>query len=155
MVSTFEVVSEGSAISRRVTGSESTPRPRITAASMSAGTFCTSVTQRRPMVMPLRKRFGQVPSRFLLPATPGMRAPKAFSPKIPSSAGTRVRATSIATATVSAASRPIQDRNSMPATTRAASAMITVAAAKTTAEPAVPTAMPAASGAGMRSRSTR
>ena len=69
------------------------------------------------------------------------------SPAKPSSAGSRVIATSTATATVPAAARPITVRNGMPTTDRPASAMTTVAPAKTTAEPAVPTARPAASSA--------
>ncbi len=63
----------------------------------------------------------------------------------PSSAGTRVSATSTAITTVPAAARPIFDRIGMPTTDRPASAITTVRPANTTAEPAVPTARPAAS----------
>ena len=47
--------------------------------------------------------------------------------------------------TVAAAARPMAVRNGMPTTESAESAISTVRPAKTTAEPAVPTAMPTAS----------
>ena len=76
---------------------------------------------------------------------PRMRPPMMRRPAKPSSAGSRVSAMSTATATVTAAARPIWVRNGMPTTDSAASAMTTVRPAKTTADPAVPTARPAAS----------
>jgi hypothetical protein len=66
-------------------------------------------------------------------------------PAKPSSAGSSVMATSTATATVPAAARPMTARNGMLTTASPASAMTTVMPAKTTAEPAVPTARAAAS----------
>ena len=62
-------------------------------------------------------------------------------------------ATSTAIATVAAADRPIQERNSMRASTSATKAVNTVMPAKSTDDPAVPTASPAASGPGKRFRS--
>ena len=62
---------------------------------------------------------------------------------MPRIAGSRVRETSTATKTVAAAARPMVARNGMP-TTASDRAMSTVRPAKTTAEPAVPTATPTA-----------
>jgi hypothetical protein len=64
--------------------------------------------------------------------------------KKPSSAGTRVSATSTAITTAPAAASPIFASDGIPTTSRPASAITTVVPAKTTAEPAVPTARPAA-----------
>ena len=61
-------------------------------------------------------------------------------PVKPSTAGTRVIATSTATTMVAAAARPISVRNGMPAIDSPASAMTTVMPAVTTRCPAVPTA---------------
>ena len=79
-----------------------------------------------------------------LPARPGILPANAFEPHRPSSAGTRVSATSTEMATVAAAARPIQVRNSICANASATRAVNTVVPANTTEEPAVPTAMPAA-----------
>src|SRR5947207_2136986 len=65
---------------------------------------------------------------------------------MPSSAGSRVTATRTATATTAAAARPIERSSGMPTTDSPASAVITVSPANTTADPAVPTARPAACG---------
>jgi hypothetical protein len=69
-----------------------------------------------------------------------------------SSAVTSVRA--IETATATAAAAPLSPRNMMPTTVRPRRAMITVAPAKTTADPAVPTARAMASGTGAAPRSS-
>ena len=69
-------------------------------------------------------------------------------PAKPSRAGSRVRAMRTAMRTVPAPPSPIWVRNAMPVTERPARAMMTVRPAKTTAEPAVPTATPAASSGG-------
>ena len=69
----------------------------------------------------------------------GMRRPFAS----PSSAGNRVVATPIAMSTATAAPTPITERNGMPTTSSPSSAMMTVTPAKTTALPAVPTAIAA------------
>jgi len=79
-------------------------------------------------------------SREACPLRPSTRGPRK-----PSSAGSRVNAIATATATVPAAARPIAVRNGIPTTDSATRAMMTVAPAKTTAEPAVPPARPAAS----------
>lgn len=66
-------------------------------------------------------------------------------PAYPSSAGIMVRAISTAMATVPAAATPIFVSIGMLTTDRPTSAITTVRPAKTTAEPAVPVARPAAS----------
>ena len=58
-------------------------------------------------------------------------------PKIDSTAGSRVSAAATATATPTAAAKPITLRNGIWATASPQSAMITVVPAKTTADPAV------------------
>ena len=70
------------------------------------------------------------------------RPPNALDFSMPRIAGSRVSATSTAMNTVPAAARPMLVRNGMPTTTSADRAMSTVRPAKTTAEPAVPTATP-------------
>ena len=67
------------------------------------------------------------------------------SPMNPISAGSIVSAISTASATARAAKMPMIVRNGMFATLSPSSAMKTVRPAKTTAEPAVPTARPVAS----------
>ena len=94
-------------------------------------------------------------ARRRLPATPGMRPAKALSPNRPSKAGIKVSATITAMATVAAAARPIAVRKPILATTSANNAIKTVAPAKTTDEPAVPAAIPAASGPSFVARSER
>jgi hypothetical protein len=63
-------------------------------------------------------------------------------------AGSRVRATRTAIATVAAADRPMTVRNGIPTTVRPARAMTTVVPANTTALPAVAAAAPTASSGG-------
>ena len=62
---------------------------------------------------------------------------------MPKMAGSSVVAMRTAVRTVPAAASPITVRNGMPTTDNAASAMITVHPANTTAVPAVPTAIAA------------
>ncbi len=66
-------------------------------------------------------------------------------PAKPSTAGSRVIATSTATTTAAEAARPITVRNGTPATASPASAATTVSPANTTALPAVALARAAAS----------
>ena len=75
---------------------------------------------------------------------PGMRVANARVPSRPRSAGRKVSATSTATNTVAAAAKAIDVRKGMPMMDRAASAINTVAPAKTTEPPAVPSAIPMA-----------
>jgi hypothetical protein len=79
-----------------------------------------------------------------------------FSGTNPRIAGTSVSATSTATITAPAAASPILLSTGMPTTISPASAITTVRPAKTTADPAVPTASETASTAGSpRLRSSR
>ena len=116
---------------RSFTGSASTAIPASTTTTVSTGTFVTRATQRAPMVLrpPSAGRF----SRAALEVGLG----RIRSPKIASTAGSRVSATATATATPAAAASPITDRNGIWATDSPQRAMITVVPAKTTAEPAV------------------
>ena len=73
---------------------------------------------------------------------PALRQARRDTTRVPMrrmTAGATVAATSTDTATVAAATRPISARIGMPESTRAASAMTTVAPANVTAEPAVAT----------------
>ena len=133
------------------TGAVIAPKESTTSAMARPGTFWTRRTQRLPMVGPRRR----LPLQVGLPATPGMRPLKALSPSRPSIAGMSVSETNTAMATVPAAAKPMAVRKPMRAMRSAKSAVKTVAPAKTTEEPAVPTAMPAASGPSMRRRSAR
>ena len=151
VVSGFDVVSAGRASSIWSTGAVIAPKESTTSAIARPGTFWTKRTHRLPMVGPRRR----LPLRVGLPATPGIRPLKALSPSKPSIAGMSVSETKTAIATVPAAAKPMAVRKPMRAMMSAKSAVKTVAPAKTTEEPAVPTAMPAASGPSMRRRSAR
>ena len=153
VVSGLEVVSAGSASSILSTGAVSATSESTTTAMVSPGTRWTNCTQRLPIVGLCRGR--RCFLREVFPATPGILPLKALSPNAPSSAGMKVSATSTDTNTVPAAASPIAERNSILAMTRATSATNTVVPAKTTEEPAVPTAIPAASSPDMRCRSAR
>ena len=121
------------------------PRIVITPRVASTGRFMTPVTQRSPMVRCARSVVEPVETspmcaRFQArEPSLGMRRPFAS----PSSAGNRVVATPIAMSTATAAPTPITERNGMPTTSSPSSAMMTVTPAKTTALPAVPTAIAA------------
>ena len=93
----------------------------------------TSVIQRAPSV-------GFSPTPGSCSAALELLPRVARGPAKAISAGTSVRLRSTATAMVPAAAIPIWPRNGTPVTRSATSAMMTVAPAKTTALPAVPTA---------------
>jgi len=71
-----------------------------------------------------------------------------LDPAKPRSAGMSVTATRTAATTVPAAQSPMMVRNGIPVTLRPTSATTTVVPAKTTATPAVPAAVAAASSCG-------
>ncbi len=135
------VLASGSASRMSIAGRASAPRPSTPASSNGTRNRITWRAQRKP-----------AGSRRTVWSRVTARRGSTRRPAKPSSAGSRVTATSTATATVPAAARPITVRNGMPTRASPASAMTTVPPAKSTAEPAVPRARPAASGGGTPSR---
>ncbi len=111
-----------------------------TAASTRMGT--PIATKRRRITCPIQRapRVGFSPARGSWSAALEFLPRVARGPAKAMSAGTSVRLRSTATAMVAAAASPIWPRNGTPVTRSATSAMMTVAPAKTTALPAVPTA---------------
>ena len=124
----------GSARVRSRAGNAATPRPPMTRTAVSAGTFVTSRTHEADQLV-CRRAWCASATRLGVSRVPAA----------PMSAGSRVRATTTAHPTPTAAAMPMTDRNGIWATPRASSAMATVAPAKTTADPAVPVAWAAAS----------
>ena len=132
------VLSVGKARCRDCSGSAIAPRPTTTSTTTATGARPTSRAQRTPLLSD--PAVGVAPRGVAAHLAPNARL--RISPRI---AGSRVSATRTATNTVAAAARPIVVRNGIRTTASAESAMRTVRPAKTTAEPAVPTAMPTAS----------
>ncbi len=116
-------------------GTASTARPATVASSITTRRRERKEAHRSPAVGP----------GFVVRRNPGTRPPSTLVPAKPSTAGSSVMAMSTATATVAEAASPIWPRMGMPTTVSPASAMMTVSPANTTAEPAVPTAVAAAS----------
>ena len=121
-----------------------TPAPTMATSRKVTGLRVTMPAQRLP-------NDGRVPRRAWRPLRPGIGQRSKRLPAKPRNAGTRVRATRTAIATMPAATSPMVVRKGMPTTESPASAIITVAPAKTTALPAVPTAR-AADSCGVETR---
>jgi len=131
-VSGFDVPSLGCPSRTSSAGIASAPSATTTTLVASSGRRITIATQRAPMVR------SDASLEKVLPRS--MRGPAKAS-----SAGTSVRLSATAMAIAVAAAIPICARNGTPVTTSATSAMITVEPANTTALPAVPVALAAAS----------
>ncbi len=116
---------------------ESVPSTATTATVVTIGRFMTPRTQRRPMV----GRVEATGCALFQAREPSFGA--SFAPARPSIAGTRVTAAAMAMKTATAAPTPMTERKGMPTTSSPSRAMITVTPAKTTALPAVPTAIAA------------
>ncbi|SLH71324.1 Uncharacterised protein [Mycobacteroides abscessus subsp. abscessus] len=130
--------SPGRPRSRFTAGAASRPSTTTLSSRVSAGARPMSLATRMPLVT-------TVSSSGSCWATNGSLGVNRNRPSAPSSAGIRVRATSTANAAATAPPRPMKVRNRTPTMLRPASAMMTVRPANTTAEPAVPNAVPAAS----------
>jgi hypothetical protein len=130
----------GSARVSRSAGTASTSSPATAAVRTAAGRRLTAASQRAPWVGRARPGTPACAVRLARRAArdPGLGASR--EPAMPKMAGSSVVAIRTAVRTVPAALSPITVRNGMPTTDKAASAMITVEPANTTAVPAVPTA---------------
>ena len=109
----------------------------------NTATTATIVTIGCEVVTPTHQENQRLPPLFSWGALAGFG--RSRPPMNPISAGSIVSAISTASATARAAKTPMIVRNGMFATLSPSSAMKTVRPAKTTAEPAVPTARPVAS----------
>ncbi|CAM5434458.1 hypothetical protein SALBM311S_04730 [Streptomyces alboniger] len=137
--------SSGSPSSSWVAGTAIAPSPTTPSSSTAAGRRMTKLAQRVPMPG-LAGTWEDFSGSSLLLRFPRFSpAGRIFRPAYPRSAGIMVSAIRTATTTVPAAARPILVSIGTPTTERPASAITTVRPAKTTAEPAVPVARPAAS----------
>ena len=121
----------GSASSRSLIGITITPTTIRITITVTAGTLVTMATQRPPMV------FCPVVAALASLVVRDVGFGRRCSPKMPMSAGSRVRAAATATATPLAAANPMTLRKGIWATASPQRAMITVVPAKTTADPAV------------------
>ena len=127
------MLSLGSPSCMLAAGTAITASPAIAASSTGIRWRATNRAQRSPWVVVTCLRRNRI------------RPPCTRRPVKPRMAGSKVSAMRTAIATVAAAAMPIWARNGIPTTLSPASAMITVSPAKTTADPAVPAARPAAS----------
>ena len=139
-----DVESDGSASCRFAAGTDSATSTPTAPTRNNPGALWTASTQRRPIVLPPNS--GRRPPLSGLPAMPGILPAKILRPNRAISAGSSVSEMITAMPTVIAAEMPISDRNGTCAMTSAARATMTVRPANTTDEPAVPVAMPTASG---------
>ena len=142
-----EVPVSGRPSARSLAGSAITSSTPIATTAVRTGTLVTRATHLAPSVCV---------SSGCTDALRAAREPgfgRSRSPASASIAGTTVRATATATATAAAAAKPMTARNGIRATTRPHSAMTTVAPAKITALPAVPSARAIDSGTGTSSTS--
>ncbi len=133
-------------------GIASVPSTPTTARIATIGAFTTRATQRSPSVGWWFGTSSPEDSASAARARAATRergrgARRFF--RSPITAGSRVRAASIAVMTDRAAATPITPRNGMPTTSSPASAMTTVIAANTTEPPAVATEVAADSSASM------
>jgi hypothetical protein len=125
-------------------GTASTASTATAAARNAPGRRVTAASQRAPWVWRRPEDLSAAWAVRLASRAardPGLGTSR--EPAMPKMAGSSVVAMRTAVRTVPAAANPITVRNGMPTTDKAASAMITVQPANTTAVPAVPAAMAA------------